>query len=109
MIPRAQLPLLPCDETQPKAKLSAHRTLLALAGDILEALAQVRDKDYSYPKFGDENIRVSSATAALTTVLMRLSSLVRGAHEPYLRAAILSAIGILVEWLYRLDAESKND
>ena len=109
MIPRAQLPLLPCDQSQSKASISAHHTLLALAAAIVEASSQVRAKDYSYPKFGDENIRISSATAALTTVLMRLSSLVRGAHEPYLRGAILSAIGILVEWLYRLDAESKND
>lgn len=109
MIPRAQLPLLPVDESQPKAKLSSHRTLLALEADIVEAISQVRDKDYSYPQFGDENIRVSSATAALTTVLMRLSSLVRGAHEPYLRGAILSAIGILIEWLHRLDSESQND
>ncbi len=109
MIPRAQLPLLPCEEIQSKASISSHRTLLALESDIVEAISQVRDKDYSYPQFGDENIRVSSATAALTTVLMRLSSLVRGAHEPYLRASILSAIGILIEWLHRLDSESQND
>ena len=53
MIPRAQLPLLPCDQSQSKASISAHHTLLALEADIVEAISQVRDKDYSYPKFGD--------------------------------------------------------